>query len=116
MNLTKRSYYLAAALVVLIAGTSIYFLVFSKTIEVGDTVLVNYTGYVETGEIFDTTFEDVAMDDSQPKVWWFKLKAHYEPLKIVLGRGNVLPDFEMALIGMREGGKKEIIILFKKNS
>lgn len=110
MNITKRTYYIAAALVALIAGAGIYVLVFSKAVEVGDTVFVNYTGYLDTGEIFDTTFEDVAMDDSQPKVWWFKLKAHYEPLKIVLGRGNVLPDFEMALIGMREGEKKEIVI------
>lgn len=110
MTLTKRTYYIFAALIVVVAGAGIYFLVFSKTVEVGDTVFVNYTGYLDTGEIFDTTFEDVAMDDSQPKVWWFKLKAHYEPLEIVLGQGYVLPDFEMALIGMREGDKKEIAI------
>ncbi|MGD2246921.1 MAG: FKBP-type peptidyl-prolyl cis-trans isomerase [Candidatus Methanofastidiosia archaeon] len=111
MNMEIKRLYIVIIIAVLIAGAAgMYFLTFRKTVETGDTVWVNYTGYLDTGEVFDTTFEEVAMDDSEPKVWWFKIKASYEPIKIVVGSGQMLPDFEMALIGMREGQKKEITI------
>jgi FKBP-type peptidyl-prolyl cis-trans isomerase 2 len=111
MNMEIKRLYIVIIIAVLIAGAAgMYFLRFRKTVEAGDIVWVNYTGYLETGEVFDTTFEEVAMDDSEPKVWWFKLRASYEPIKIVVGSGQMLPDFEIALIGMREGQKKEIII------
>jgi FKBP-type peptidyl-prolyl cis-trans isomerase 2 len=110
MNMRMNKGYAAAVIIIVVAIAGIYYLKFYKTVEMGDTVYVNYTGSLDTGEIFDTTLEAVAMDDSQPKVWWFKLRTGYEPLKIVVGKGNVLPDFEMALIGMREGQKKEITV------
>ncbi len=107
MNI-NRNYLLIA--VIIIVGAGIYFVMFYKKVEVGDTVVFNYTAYLDTGEIFDTTFEEVALDDSQPKVWWFRLRAAYEPMTIVVGQGTLLPDLEMALIGMREGEKKDISI------
>lgn len=106
----KRTYVILAVIIVIAAVTSIYFLAFYKTVEVGDVVLINYTAHLDTGEVFDTTFEEVALDDMQPKVWWFRLRATYEPLKLVVGQGSMAPDIEMALIGMREGEKKEIAI------
>ncbi len=111
MSITiKRTYALLAVIIVIAAGAGIYFLKYYKSVEVGDTVLVNYTAFLDTGEIFDTTSEEVAMDDTQPKVWWFRLRASYTPLKIIVGQGTMLPDFEMALIGLHEGDKKEIAI------
>jgi FKBP-type peptidyl-prolyl cis-trans isomerase 2 len=100
----------AVAVIVCIAVAGLYFIQFRKTVEVGDTVLVNYTAYLDTGEIIDTSFEEVAQDETQPKVWWFRLRASYEPLQVEVGQGALLPDFEMALIGMHEGQKKEITI------
>ncbi|MBU6996473.1 MAG: FKBP-type peptidyl-prolyl cis-trans isomerase [Theionarchaea archaeon] len=110
MNMRTNKGYAAVAIIIVVSLAGIYYLEFYKKVEMGDTVYVNYTGSLDTGEIFDTTLEEVAMDDSQAKVWWFKLRTGYEPLKIAIGKGNVLPDFEMALIGMREGQKKEITI------
>lgn len=101
---------LLVAVIIIAAGASIYFLTFYKKVEVGDTVLLNFTAYLDTGEIIDTTFEEVALDDTQPKVWWFRLRATYEPLSIVVGEGVLPPDLEMALIGMNEGEKKEVAI------
>ena len=111
MNMnTRRIFALVAAILVVAVGASIYVLKFSKSVEVGDTVLVNYTAHLDTGEIFDTTLEEVALDDTQPKVWWFRLRASYTPLKIIVGQGAMPPDFEMALIGLHEGDEKEIAI------
>ncbi|MBU7014461.1 MAG: FKBP-type peptidyl-prolyl cis-trans isomerase [Theionarchaea archaeon] len=110
MNMRTNKGYAAIGIIIVVVIASIYYLEFYKTVAMGDTVFVNYTGTLDTGEIFDTSFEEVAMDDSQAKVWWFKLRTGYEPLEIVVGKGNVLPDFEMALIGMREGQKKEIAV------
>lgn len=109
MDMNRRN--VAAVVVILcIAITGIYYLQIRKAVEVGDTVRVNYTAYLDTGEIIDTSFEEIAYDDTQPKVWWFRLRASYEPLKVVVGQGNLLPDFEIALVGMHEGEKKEITI------
>ena len=109
MNIT-RTYVLLAAVAIVAVGAGVYFFAFYKTVEVGDTVRINYTAYLDTGEIIDTTFEEVAMDQIQPKVWWFKIRATYEPLEIVVGQGTLASDIEMALIGMREGQEKEVII------
>lgn len=111
MKLNTKRIYIVIIIAALIAGAvGIYFLKLRKTVEVGDTVWINYTGRLDTGEIFDTTFEEVAMDDTIPKVWWFQIRASYEPVKLVVSSGQMLPNFEMALIGMREGQKKEITI------
>ncbi|KYK31330.1 MAG: FKBP-type peptidyl-prolyl cis-trans isomerase [Theionarchaea archaeon] len=109
MNI-KKTFVLLAVVIVIAAGAGIYFLMFYKTVEVGDTVFIDFTAYLDTGEIIDTTFEEVALDDTQPKVWWFRLRATYEPLKIVAGEGTLPLDLEMALIGMHEGEKKEVAI------
>lgn len=109
MTISKT--YMGVALIIIIAaGAGIYFLMFHKTVEVGDRVTLNFTAYLDTGEIFDTTMEEVAMDDTRLKVWWFRFRATYEPLTIVVGQQIMPPDFEMALIGLHEGDKKEVAI------
>lgn len=109
MNITKP-YAILAVVIIIAGGAGIYFLMVYKSVEVGDTLYINYNFYLDTGEIVDTTFEDVAMDDTKPKVWWFRLRATYEPLKIVVGDGTLPPDLELALIGMHEGQQKEVSI------
>jgi FKBP-type peptidyl-prolyl cis-trans isomerase 2 len=109
MDMNRRNI-LAVVVIICIAITGIYYVQFRKAVEVGDTILVNYTAYLDTGEIIDTSFEEIAYDDTQPKVWWFRLRASYEPLKVEVGQGNLLPDFEIALVGMHVGEKKEITI------
>jgi peptidylprolyl isomerase len=53
----------------------------------GDTVKVHYTGKLEDGTVFDSSKER-------------------EPIQITLGRGEVIPGFEEALLNMKVGEKK----------
>lgn len=57
----------------------------------GDTVKVHYTDTLEEGSIFDTS-------------------ADHEPLKFIIGEGQVLPGFERAVIGMSPGEPKTTTI------
>ena len=57
----------------------------------GDTVKVYFTGTLEDGTIFGQTHED-------------------EPFEFTIGEKSVLPKFEGAVIGMKEGENKTILI------
>ena len=57
----------------------------------GDTVKVHYTGKMEDGTVFDTS-------------------ADREPLQFVVGEGQLIPDFEQAIVGMNPGESKTIQI------
>ncbi len=57
----------------------------------GDTVNIHYTGKFEDGQEFDS---------SKGK----------DPLTFKVGSGQVIPGFEEAVIGMKEGEKKKISI------
>lgn len=57
----------------------------------GDTVSVEYTGRLETGEVFDT---------SKGK----------DPLEFEIGKAEVIKGFEDGVIGMKVGEEKEIPI------
>ena len=57
-----------------------------------DTVEVNYTLTLSDGTLVETSVGD-------------------DPLEIVLGEGNYLPDFEKAIIGMKVGESKTITIM-----
>ena len=62
-------------------------------VETGKTIKVNYTGKFEDGTVFDTS-----------------LVEGREPLRTVLGQGNLIPGFEKGLLGMTEGDNKTIEI------
>ncbi len=57
----------------------------------GDTVSVDYTGKLEDGTVFDTSVGKT-------------------PYTFVLGAGNVIPGWDQGLQGMKEGGKRLLII------
>ncbi|QKT04998.1 FKBP-type peptidyl-prolyl cis-trans isomerase [Ectothiorhodospiraceae bacterium 2226] len=56
------------------------------------TVQVHYTGWLSDGTKFDSSHD------------------RGQPLAFVLGAGQVIPGWEMGLMGMREGGKRELVI------
>ncbi|MDY0040118.1 MAG: peptidylprolyl isomerase, partial [Desulforhabdus sp.] len=58
----------------------------------GDKVRVHYTGSLEDGTIFSSTYEED------------------EPFEFTIGERKVLPSFESAVIGMVEGEKKSISV------
>jgi FKBP-type peptidyl-prolyl cis-trans isomerase 2 len=72
----------------------------------GDFIRLEYTGKVqETGDVFDTTDENVAEEAS------IKLdNKSYGAIPIVIGGGHVLKGLDEALIGMEEGEEKTVEI------
>lgn len=70
------------------------------TIATGDSVVVEYTGRMADGSVFDTSRESVAAEaglkEQQPS-------REYEPLSVELGAGRIIDGFEAALVGMDEG-------------
>jgi len=64
-----------------------------KRVKNGDTVIVNYTGKLVDGTVFDSS-----------------LNEGREPLKSTLGEGQLIPGFENGLIDMIIGEKKTIEI------
>jgi len=57
----------------------------------GDTVAVHYTGTLEDGAVFDSS-------------------AGRDPLEFEIGKGQVVPGFEAAVMGMKKGDKKSATI------
>ncbi|MEA3471333.1 MAG: peptidylprolyl isomerase [Thermodesulfobacteriota bacterium] len=57
----------------------------------GDTISVNYTGKLESGEVFDSS-------EGNP------------PLKFTVGAGQLIKGFDDAVVGMKKGEKKSVTI------
>lgn len=57
----------------------------------GDILSVNYTGKLQDGTVFDTSVGK-------------------QPINFPVGMGYVIPGWDQGLIGMKEGGKRILII------
>lgn len=53
----------------------------------GNTVKVHYTGKLEDGTVFDTSVKR-------------------DPLEFTIGKGQIIPGFEQAVVGMEAGDRK----------
>ncbi|ASJ07063.1 peptidylprolyl isomerase [Thermococcus pacificus] len=72
----------------------------------GDVIRLHYTGKVkETGEVFDTTYEEVAKEAGI-----YNEKGIYGPVPIAVGAGHVLKGLDEQLEGLEVGEKYEIIV------
>jgi len=84
------------------------------TAKKGDSVLFNYTGTLEDGTVFDSTFEaDCSSDDcSTDDCGTDDCGCGHEtgPMQIVIGSESFFPQIEEALVGMGKGEKKRIVI------
>lgn len=60
------------------------------TVKKGDTVKVHYTGTLEDGTVFDSS------------------ESHGTPLEFQIGANQVIPGFENAAVGMKEGEEKDV--------
>ena len=63
----------------------------TDTIKAGDTIAVDYPGELQTGKIFDTS-EGLSL------------------LIFTVGSGMLTKGFDNAVIGMKTGGKKTVVI------
>lgn len=66
----------------------------------GDFVRINYIARLESGEIFDLTYEDIAKKENA-----YNPKVIYKPIPIVVGAGFVINGIDNALLGMNVGDK-----------
>ncbi len=71
----------------------------------GDSVLVNYTGSLLNGSVFDTSDKEVAKSAGV-----FNEGRPYEPIPVKIGGHRVIPAFEEALSKMSVGSKAKIIL------
>jgi FKBP-type peptidyl-prolyl cis-trans isomerase len=60
--------------------------------QVGDTLSVHYTGWLEDGTQFDSSVD------------------RGTPFEFILGAGNVIAGWDEGLVGIQEGGKRKLII------
>jgi FKBP-type peptidyl-prolyl cis-trans isomerase len=74
-------------------------------VDQGDTVSVNYTGYVLNGTVFDTSLESVARENDT-----FTEGRPYEPIEVQVGMGRVIPGWDEGLQYLKEGSKAKLII------
>ncbi|WP_342646821.1 FKBP-type peptidyl-prolyl cis-trans isomerase [Mucilaginibacter sp. CSA2-8R] len=70
-----------------------------------DTVMVNYVGHTLDGKVFDSSIAEVAQSAGlqQPG-------RNYEPIKFVVGGGQVIPGWDEGLLLLNEGSKATFII------
>ncbi|WP_297499818.1 peptidylprolyl isomerase [Thermococcus sp.] len=75
-------------------------------VEKGDVIRIRYTGRIkETGEIFDTTDEEVAREAGI-----YKEDGVYGPVPVAVGAGHVIKGLDEALEGIEIGKRYEIEI------
>ncbi len=72
---------------------------------VGDTVKVHYVGKFISGTVFDTSIEQIAVDNGL-----YNPNYNYLPLKFVVGNRTVLPAFEFGISIMELGDKATMIM------
>ena len=58
----------------------------------GDFLTIHFRGTLEDGQVFESTFE------------------REEPILVQVGTGQVIPGWDEGMIGMREGGKRSLVI------
>ncbi len=58
----------------------------------GALIICHYTGYLEDGTKFDSSFD------------------HGRPFQFVIGSGRVIKGWDQGLMGMKEGGKRKLFV------
>jgi FKBP-type peptidyl-prolyl cis-trans isomerase FkpA len=76
----------------------------------GDTAIVNYTGKLTTGKMFDSSLKEnaaqVARDSKQPT----DPRRKFEPLRIPVGEGRVIKGWDEGLMLLNKGAKATLVI------
>ncbi|SNS94512.1 FKBP-type peptidyl-prolyl cis-trans isomerase [Ekhidna lutea] len=73
--------------------------------EAGQTVKVNYAGYLMDGTYFDTSIESVAKDQGI-----FRPGRQYQPLSFPIGQGRVIKGWDEGIGLLNEGAKATLYV------
>ena len=80
----------------------------------GDRVIIDYTGTLEDGTIFDSTLEGDCCDDGQCSTDSCEDEGcgcdESGPMELTIGGDEFFPQIEEALIGMAPGEKKTVVV------
>ena len=89
----------------------------------GDKVIINFTGKLEDGSVFDSTFEDEECNSEDCADGCSGDESDSDdcgcgcgesgPMELTLGKGEFFPQVEEALVGMSVGEKKTVVVLAK---
>jgi FKBP-type peptidyl-prolyl cis-trans isomerase len=74
-------------------------------VEQGNTISVDYTGYVMDGTVFDTSVESRAKDSNT-----FTEGRDYEPISFAVGQGRVIPGWDEGLLYLKKGSVAKLLI------
>ncbi len=73
---------------------------------VGDTVVVHYTGRFLGGKVFDTSVKE----EAQKAGVYNQMREPYEPMKIPIGIGAVVPGWDEGLALLPKGSKATLVL------
>lgn len=74
--------------------------------EIGQTVLMNYSGYLLDGSLFDTSIEEIAKENNK-----YNAQRQYQPFPVTVGpQARVIAGWKEALSMMQVGDKWKLII------
>lgn len=74
-------------------------------VEQGNTISVDYTGYVMDGTVFDTSVESRAKDSNT-----FMEGRDYEPISFPVGQGSVIQGWDEGLQLLKKGSVAKLLI------
>jgi len=63
-----------------------------RAVKAGDTVTIDYEAKIPTGEIGDTTYKP------------------HKPITFVVGKGQAMDGIDAGVVGMKLGGKRELVV------
>ncbi|KKH92949.1 peptidylprolyl isomerase [Methanosarcina sp. 1.H.T.1A.1] len=73
----------------------------SRTVKKGDYLLIDYTGKLENGTVFDTTLKEKALETGI-----YDEEKKYSPFFFRADAGQVIKGIDAGVLGMREGEEK----------
>jgi len=77
----------------------------SRTVEKGDYLLIDFTGKLEDGTVFDTTLKEKAL-----KAGIYSEEKEYRPFFFRVDARQVIKGIDSGVLGMREGEEKTLKI------
>jgi len=77
----------------------------AAVVKEGDQVLVDYTGRLDDGTVFDTSVKDVAS-----KAGVYNPSRAYQPLEFTVGAGQMIKGFDAGVVGMAVGEEKTLTL------